>query len=553
MSDLESHDPSTTDEVVENSSGAVREFLCLLRRDDGGKLVSLPMDASLLALLNALFLGDEQDDETAAGIAKGLDPLHDDKIWIDHHCDGHCGGVGRTVMYVGKRCWTLYLQRHYSFTNNNLTCVVERYFDARIGDGFRLPDPPGKSEEPHGPTSPGDEGRRANPHGEDSTGGERPPAADDAEPRRPNKAIALDQIPTCIDDPKSLIFSTEPGAGVGNGDPRGQVEYGGQRILFTMGTRAHLNRLGPVAPTRQSQVQALRELAIDHSGDSINLEHFVFDEPEICEAVSARIAAVKDTVPSGKLPLVYFVGPVADVLHTGPNETTLVMDDSSATAKLVIPVRIAKFARDTDLARAPYVLLLAATVDELGAIRFVYGYAHPIFSMSTWFFVDADGERDTIDLMLLELANLPITIRQLVVIEKDLFPIRGADGIPFLPDFRVQVACLLPSLLCFVETAGYRTLEYFRRKCEPHAVMRRNGTLIKHRTGRRPRELSDRVFRLLFRRLLTKRLGPLHQPSLGPVDLPIDSLAVPSPLRLRITRHMGRIRSWLLARLRRGE
>lgn len=543
---------SDTSEDDGNGSAA-SEFLCLARRDDEGQLVYSPMGEPLCTLLTRLFIGSKADKQSSAKIANEFKQLHKQN-WIRHRCDGRCGsGAGESVMWVGTRDdKKYYMQRHGGFTNDNAAqCIVVRYFENGSVVDFSLP------EEPADPgtgdaSSPGEESEAGHQtNGEDQKGG--PPAEDDdAKTRRPNKPMPISEIATSIDDPDSMTFSAEPSANADHeGTGRG-ARYSGQRLLFSLATYAKLNRLA-AAPTRDSQVQALRELGAGPPGDSIDLRHFVFGDPEIPQALTARLLAAKETVPAGKLPVAYYVGAVVDVQRTGPSQTTVMMHEGCTGSNLVVPIHIPKFARPTDLARAPYLLVLAATVDRDGGIRYIFGYAHPILSLSTWFLVDADGERDTVGLMLLELARLPLAVRQLVVIEKDLFPIRGVDGIPFLPDFRVQVAGLLSSLLCFVETAGYRTLEYFRRKREPHAVMRRNGPLIKHRTGRRPRELSDRVFRLLFRRLLTKRLGPLHQPSPGPVELPIDSLAVPSPLRLRIARHMGRIRSWLLARLRRGE
>lgn len=557
MSEREQHELAESEDPNGDTGGIAREFLCLVRRNDEGRLVYSPMNEPLRTLLTRLFLGSKLDEQSSTEIAAGFKSLHK-RNWVHHSCDGRCGsGAGESVIWVGTRDdKKYYMQRHGGFTNDNAAqCIVVRHFENGSVVDFSLPeDPkdPGTADE----SSPGEESEADHQTTDEDQKGELPTEDDEIGTRRPNKPVPISEIATSIDDPDSMTFSAEPSADADHDGTGRGARYSGQRLLFSLATYAKLNRLA-AAPTRDSQAQALRELGAGPPGDSINLRHFAFGDREILPALTARLLAAKETVPAGKWPVAYYVGAVFDVQHTGPSETAVVMHEGCTGSNLVVPIRIPKFARPTDLARAPYLLLLAATVDGDGGIRYLFGYAHPILSMSTWFLVDADGERDTLGLMLLELARLPIAVRQLVVIEKDLFPIRGVDGIPFLADFRVHVAQLLPSLLCFVETAGYRTSDYFRRKRGPHAVMRRNGPLIKHRTGRSPRELSDRVFRLSFRRILAKRLGALHQPSHASVrlpDTPRSGPAVrtePSSLRVRTASEFGRLQSWVLARLRR--
>lgn len=151
------------------------------------------------------------------------------------------------------------------------------------------------------------------------------------------------------------------------------------------------------------------------------------------------------------------------------------------TIRIDAPVR--KFALDGQEARAPYIAIISARMDDNGQRMCLHrAYAHPRYCrlkpdgtrIDTIIPVDSNYERAALGALDLALWKWAKSEAQksgpahVISVKKPLFDIAGRDGNACRPDFIVDVA---GKGAFVVETMGRKDLEYRRRKEATHLLM----------------------------------------------------------------------------------
>lgn len=260
------------------------------------------------------------------------------------------------------------------------------------------------------------------------------------------------------------------------------------RKLLTLIQAAGLNQLELIPdfqrPGAAGAIHRLKTVLEEHTtGNGTPLSKLCCCSPWLSiSQIDDMLKQLEETQEKDKEPCVFIVGIARDV---SAEEVTFTIKKNTYIHRPEARVRINGENSYNAGSRAPYWAILEYRRGRDGRVFCHEGYAHAAFSMDNPVPVDSNNERDTLKVILsaCEFSGRQPNHPEAISLSKPLFTfksVRDGEEEDVHPDFILNV---LPAgknrvTTFIIETMGYESEEYLKRKQYTHSWMEQEGVLL---------------------------------------------------------------------------